>query len=449
MNIQSDLIEKYDLPVPRYTSYPTVPAWESKTLGSVRWKAEVQKSFLLLPDRSVSLYVHLPFCEKLCTYCGCNKKITNNHKVEAPYLEAVLKEWDLYKDLFGEQALIREIHLGGGTPTFFSPKHLSDLIKGLKKGAELASGAQLSIEVHPVVTLKEHLEVLAESGFTRLSVGIQDFDPVVQKLINRIQSIEETDRVIQEARNLGFKAMSVDLIYGLPAQTKNSIRMTIEAVKKMRPERISFYSYAHVPWKSPGQRLYDEKDLPLGNEKRELYETGRALLLSAGYREVGMDHFALEEDPLFTALTKGVLHRNFMGYTTEPQGLLIGLGASAISDTGTAFHQNEKDIRKYEDSIREGRIPCMNGHFLSNIDRHIRRKIMDIMCTFYCKDAIETERHRVLFTLLQEDGIVSLDGESLTVLPEGKMFLRNICAVLDERMQPVTEVSRPMFSRSV
>jgi oxygen-independent coproporphyrinogen III oxidase len=450
MEISPELIARYDKPVPRYTSYPTVPAWKSDSLTLTAWKNSVRQAFVQSPD--ISLYIHLPFCEKLCTYCGCNKKITNNHGVEDPYIHAVLREWSYYLEILGSAPRIREIHLGGGTPTFFSPENLRLLIQSIRSTAQRDVPAEYSVEVHPVVTTEAHLQALAELGFTRLSAGIQDFDPEVQRLINRIQSPEQTAHVIQTARQLGFSAVNVDIIYGLPRQTQESIRMTLSEVLKMRPERIAFYSYAHVPWKSPGQRLYDERDLPVGLEKRQLYELGRTILLEAGYQDIGMDHFALPQDPLLLAAEAGELHRNFMGYTTAPEGLLIGLGASAISDSGTAFFQNEKDIKKYQQITEEGRLPYLVGHLLSHEDTRVRRQIQDLMCQGYSADALiglDTNRLQGL-KQMETEGILTLSETGIQLTETGKPFLRNVCSWIDRYYG--TEVNlavQPVFSKAL
>lgn len=445
------LLKKYDLPVPRYTSYPTVPLWQPDTLGSDIWISEVNKAFASFNTKEVSIYIHLPFCEKLCTYCGCNKKITHNHKVEDPYIQAVLKEWNMYLNWLGDTPVITEIHLGGGTPTFFSPDNLKSLIQGITSKATLASDFQFSVEVHPVVTSYAHLQTLASLGFTRLSVGIQDFDPDVQRLINRPQSFEQTRDVIDFAKMVGFTSISADLIYGLPKQTQDSVTRTMEAVRLLRPDRISFYSYAHVPWKSPGQRLYDETDLPVGEYKRTLYEIGRDCLESYGYKELGMDHFALPDDALFQAAHHHNLHRNFMGYTTAPSEILIGLGASAISDIGSAFQQNEKDYKLYQQALNHGLQPYYTGHLLTPEDQKIRMQIQSLMCNLFVghiTDSLPIDQLEEL-KIMEAEGLIEIIDHSLYVKPEGKMFLRNIAAVLDVRLRRKTISLQPMFSKSV
>lgn len=449
-NAQQELIHRYDYPVPRYTSYPTVPAWRPDSLTQTAWSNAVRHAVSENPD--ISLYIHLPFCEKLCTYCGCNKKITKNHGVEDPYIEALLTEWKLYLAVFPRVPVIREVHLGGGTPTFFSPENLTRLMQELMQSTGQEEWPEGSVEVHPVVTRKEHMEALAASGFTRLSAGVQDFDPEVQRLINRIQSPELTETVLQDAREAGFESINIDIIYGLPRQTEDSIRFTLSEVIRMRPERIAFYSYAHVPWKSPGQRLYDEQDLPSGKEKRKLYELGRMLLLEAGYADIGMDHFALPGDPLRVAAEQGSLHRNFMGYTTSPEGTLIGLGASSISDAGTAFFQNEKDIRRYQERVQEGRFPFHTGHLLTREDSVVRQQIQDIMCRGYSPNALSDLSPERLERLkqMEAEGLITLNGTSLTLTDAGRPFLRNVCSVIDRYFNPTpAQTAGPVFSKSI
>ncbi|QCR23127.1 oxygen-independent coproporphyrinogen III oxidase [Pontibacter sp. SGAir0037] len=447
------LLEKYDVPSPRYTSYPTVPFWDNRELEQERWLQHVKQAFHKTnTSEGISLYLHLPFCEQLCTYCGCNKRITVNHKVEEPYLEALLQEWQQYLAVFEEKPRITELHLGGGTPTFFSAANLKYLLEKLLKDAEVPANAQFSVEVHPNYTTVEQLQVLYEAGFRRLSVGVQDFDLRVQFVINRIQTFEQTKEVFDIARAIGYTSINADIIYGLPLQTTDSIQHTIACVKELRPERIAFYSYAHVPWKSKSQRRYSDADLPAPFLKRALYEFGRNLLQEAGYVEVGLDHFSLPEDELYMAAQHGSLHRNFMGYTSHHTELLIGLGASSISDTGTAFMQNQKEVEAYEEAVQRGKLPLMKGHELTSEDILLRRHIKNLMCQFstsweadelpYLVDAL------VRLQPLAEDKLVDYSTQHIEVLPTGKPFVRNIAMCLDARLwdsQPTT----PVFSRSV
>ena len=326
------LLRKYDVPVPRYTSYPTVPDWNTEVFQIEDYRERLLQAFASYKEDGLSLYIHLPFCESLCTYCGCNTRITVNHAVEKPYIEGLLKEWSMYLHILPDRPILKELHLGGGTPTFFSPEHLKLLLEALLKTVVLHPDFEFSFEGHPANTTYAHLKVLRELGFSRVSFGIQDFDPRVQLAINRLQSFEQVCDVTRWSRELGYGSVNFDLIYGLPFQTRKSIEHTIEKVAELMPDRIAFYSYAHVPWKRPGQRAYSEKDLPSAYEKQQLNQFGHRQLLALGYELVGMDHFALPEDELLKAMKNGRLHRNFMGYTTNPGKLLMGLGVSSISD---------------------------------------------------------------------------------------------------------------------
>ncbi|HEV2353990.1 MAG TPA: oxygen-independent coproporphyrinogen III oxidase, partial [Puia sp.] len=352
----SPLIEKYDRPVPRYTSYPTVPFWK-EPLDVRRWQDDFRRRFAECnPADGISLYLHLPFCESLCTYCGCNKKITSNHKVEEEYMQALCREWDLYRPLMDGLPVIREIHLGGGTPTFFSPENLERLISYLLRTATVHPNHSFSVEGHPNNTTRDHLTRLAFLGFRRISYGVQDLNREVQEAIRRIQPFENLERATMDARECGFTAINFDLIYGLPKQTGDRLKFTIDRSVSLRPDRLAFYSYAHTPWLIGGQRLIAEEDLPSPKEKLSLYEKGKMWLAEAGYVNIGMDHFALPSDELYRAWASGTLRRNFMGYTTQSGGLLIGLGVSSISDTGTAFAQNEKVLARYYQRIASGEL---------------------------------------------------------------------------------------------
>lgn len=451
-----ELLQKYNIAAPRYTSYPTVPLWDSETFSEEQWKHSLQQSFAEKNAGSgISLYLHLPFCESLCTYCGCNKYITVNHGHETPYIDTLLKEWELYLQLFGERPRLREVHLGGGTPTFFSPDNLRMLLTAIFDTCDILPDAAFSFEGHPNNTTAEHMQALYELGFRRMSLGIQDLDPVVQHTINRIQPFETVEKVVKEARSIGYTSINFDLIYGLPFQTQDSIRDTITQVMQLSPERISFYSYAHVPWvKGNGQRLFSEKDLPKDREKRALYELGRSLLQEFGYEEIGMDHFALPGDELYTAWKAGGLHRNFMGYTVTFTEMLIGLGVSAISDHWQAYVQNEKNLAAYQARVREGRFPVCKGHMLNGEDMLLRKHIQALMCGFRtgwtrrdtdCDAVIEgLQRLREP----EQDGLVTVTKAGVTVTEKGKPFIRNICMAFDARLWRSEPAAR-LFSSSI
>lgn len=433
-----DLVTKYNKAVPRYTSYPTVPYWDNN-LTEEKWIDHIQKAFIKYNADGISLYIHLPYCESLCTYCACNTRITVNHKVELPYIESVLKEWQLYLNQFQGKPLIKEIHLGGGTPTFFSPENLTYLLSTILNSVEISKEYDFSFEGHPGNTTKEHLQALYDLGFKRVSFGIQDFDEKVQDTINRYQTFKEVKQVLDDARQIGYTSINFDLVYGLPFQTVESINDTITKIISLKPERIAFYSYAHVPWLKPGQRKYSEKDLPADSYKRSLYETGKDLFLSANYDDIGMDHFALPDDTLFDAAKKGTLHRNFMGYTTNTTKLLVALGCSSISDSWDAFAQNIKTVEEYQKVVNEGHFPIFKGHVLTEEDLIIRQHILNMMCkneTSWLDDAQKfSSLPEALEQLkdLEKDGLATVINEKLNVTETGKAFLRNICLCFDTR----------------
>lgn len=451
MNINADLISKYNVAAPRYTSYPTVPFWEGDRFRVQEWLSRLSATYSTSKEHGVSLYIHLPFCESLCTYCGCNTRITKNHGVEEPYLQRVLKEWTMYRRLLGEDIMISELHLGGGTPTFFDPGNLRQLVEGVLAHAHVHSNAAFSFEAHPANTTKEHLQVLHGLGFRRLSLGIQDFDVRVQFLINRRQTRQEVETVMKDAKAIGYTSVNFDLIYGLPLQTKATVAETVDAALTMSPERISFYSYAHIPWLKPGQRRFTDSDLPTGSDKLELYMLGKRLIEAGGYRDVGMDHFAKDTDPLFRASATGGLHRNFMGYTDRYTPALIGLGVSSIGDSWSCFSQNVKSVEEYYRLIDEGKFPILKGHVLNKEDMTIRRYIVDMMCRgevrlengFYANGTFIQRMEA-----LQKDGLVEINGSNIRATPEGRSFLRNICMVFDQRLHNARQKDN-LFSRAI
>lgn len=433
------IIQKYNIPGPRYTSYPTVPYWSEEGISKDQWKASVKRAFDESNDsEGISLYIHLPFCESLCTFCGCHKRITKRHSVESPYIEAVLKEWNLYLELLGGVPRVKEIHLGGGTPTFFSPENLDRLISGIMEKAERTENYEFSFEAHPNNTTEEHLMKLYELGFRRNSFGVQDYDPKVQKTINRIQSFEQVKEVTDKSREVGYTSISHDLVFGLPHQTIDSIADSIEKTAALMPERIAFYSYAHVPWiKGLGQRGYSEADLPVDEVKRELYEFGKRRFLELGYEEIGMDHFALKSDGLYKAVEEKTLHRNFMGYTSGKTQLMIGLGMSSISDSWYGFAQNIKTVEGYEQIVNGGEIPIFRGHKLNAEDLIIRKHILNIMCHFRTDFSDPSMQFPELgdtlsrLSEMEDDGLIEIGADYLKVHEVGRPFIRNVCMAFD------------------
>lgn len=454
--MKTSLINKYNVAGPRYTSYPTVPYWDNDTFSLKQWKASLIQSFNESNStEGISLYIHLPFCESLCTFCGCHKRITKRHEMESPYINAVLKEWELYCSLFDTKPVIKEIHLGGGTPTFFSPGNLTNLIKGLLSKAVLADDYEFSFEGHPNNTTEIHLQTLYDLGFRRVSFGVQDYNETVQKAINRMQPFDNVKFVTETARKIGYTSIGHDLIFGLPFQTVEHIKETIEKTKQLAPERIAFYSYAHVPWiKGNGQRGYKDQDLPSAETKRHQYELGKSMLSEAGYHEIGMDHFSLESDSLYKSMKSNKLHRNFMGYTASKTKVMIGLGVSSISDSWYGFAQNVKGIEEYYALLNENIIPIYRGHILNDEDLIIRQHILNLMCHFqtswshnhlYFKD-LEATIERL--SELELDGLILIQENHIIVTEKGKPFVRNICMAFDlllQRKQPDTQ----LFSMTV
>jgi oxygen-independent coproporphyrinogen-3 oxidase len=448
------LVAKYDVAGPRYTSYPTVPYWEVAP-SAAQWVERIGSALGAAGDHGAAIYLHIPFCRALCTFCGCNTRITRSHAFVPPYVQSLLAELDLYlRQLALAQLQFGELHFGGGTPTFLTPAELESLLAGLFERLKPRGDAIASIEVDPRVTTRAQLEVLARYGFRRISLGVQDFDPRVQDIVNRVQSEQQVREVTQAARALGFDSVNFDLIYGLPLQTRASVEATMDAVCRLRPDRIALYGYAHVPWIKPGQRRFTEIDLPEGAEKRALYELGRERLEREGYREIGLDHFALETDSLWQAQRSGTLHRNFMGYTTAFTRPMIGLGVSSIGDAGDAFAQNEKDLLRYQERVALGELPIQRGHLLDAEDQVLRGHILRLMTRLETRwdqpqDYTEYLSAAALrLAVPAADGLVELGASSCRVTEKGRGYLRNICMAFDARLARRLP-EKVLFSRTV
>ncbi|PKP14979.1 MAG: oxygen-independent coproporphyrinogen III oxidase, partial [Bacteroidetes bacterium HGW-Bacteroidetes-23] len=405
-------------------------------------KETLQQSFVQSnTSEGISLYIHLPFCESLCTFCGCNKRITKRHDVEHPYIDAVLKEWQLYCEILPKKPIIKEIHLGGGTPTFFSPENLERLINGLFENAIKHPNHEFSFEGHPNNTTRTHLQKLYDLGFRRVSFGVQDYSEKVQKAIHRIQTFHDVAKVTFWAREIGYTSVGHDLIFGLPFQTVEDVIDTIDKTNSLQPDRLAFYSYAHVPWiKGNGQRGFKDEDLPKDEEKRQLYELGKKRLSENGYHEIGMDHFALETDSLYHSFQERKLHRNFMGYTSSKTQVMIGLGVSSISDSWYSFAQNVKTLEEYYACLEKNELPVFRGHLLTDEDLIIRKHILNIMCQLYTSwheyGFYFSEINQVVESLseMEQDGLIIITNHSLTVTEKGKPYIRNICMAFDLRM---------------
>lgn len=450
------LIRKYNVPGPRYTSYPTVPYWNEFGFTSKQWKNDLIRSFNETNrTEGISLYIHLPFCESLCTFCGCHKRITKRHDVEDPYISAVLKEWNLYCSLLPERPIIKEIHLGGGTPTFFAAENLERLINGIFNTADRATEYEFSFEGHPNNTTRSHLITLYKLGFRRVSFGVQDYSLKVQTAIHRIQPFHNVAKVTFWAKEIGYTSIGHDLVFGLPFQTLEDVIDTIDKTNSLQPDRLAFYSYAHVPWiKGNGQRGFNDDDLPKDEEKRSLYEEGKLRLAENGYFEIGMDHFAQKTDSMYTSFESGKLHRNFMGYTSSKTQVMIGLGVSSISDSWYSFAQNVKTIEEYYALLEQDEIPVFRGHILTAEDLVIRRHILNLMCTFQTNWQQEEmqfpEINSVLESLheMENDGLLITTPKGVIVTEKGKPYVRNICMAFDLRLQRNAPQTR-LFSMTV
>lgn len=442
----SQLLKKYDVPVPRYTSYPTVPYW-SDSPSTAEWLESLNRAFAN-PDSTWSLYLHIPFCETLCTFCGCNTMITKSHDREVPYVNHLLKELEIYRATVPEmdRKPVRQMHLGGGTPTFLSAANLTKLLSTMMQNMRIDQNHfDGSVEVDPRRTKADQLKALYDLGFRRVSMGVQDFDPEVQRLVNRIQPFEVTRDLTEASRQMGYQSVNFDLIYGLPKQTVESFKKSIEQTIALRPDRIALYSFALVPWIKPQQRLFKDSDLPVGEDKRNLYEMAYEQLTKAGYIEIGMDHFALPNDSLAVALKTKKLHRNFMGYTEARTDILLGLGVSSISETPDCFHQNEKVLPVYEKKINDGQVPTLRGHKLSAEDQFYREQILNFMTIGEVKLRDQSQVNDIAEFLhdMIQDQLVSLKDQTLTLTQNGRPFLRNACVALDQRLRaqkPTTKV---------
>tara|TARA_R100000935_G_scaffold15425_2_gene30844 strand:- start:60932 stop:62308 length:1377 start_codon:yes stop_codon:yes gene_type:complete len=439
------LVSKYNVPGPRYTSYPTVPYWDGNSFSVDGWQKSIQQGLCLSENQTskgISIYIHLPFCERMCTFCGCTKRITKNHLVEKPYIQALLKELRMYAKIIGHRPLIQQLHLGGGTPTFFSSENLEDLLIGIFEIADMADSIEFSFEGHPNNTTREHLKMFNRNGFKRVCYGVQDYNETVQKAINRIQPFENVERATIDARATGFTSVGHDIIFGLPFQTQDDVINTVNKTIKLMPDRIAFYSYAHVPWiKGNGQRGYSEEHLPSPKQKRLQYEIGKKMLLQAGYVEIGMDHFALKTDNLYSAQQNGSIHRNFMGYTSSKTDVMIGLGVSAIGDSWYGFAQNVKTLKEYYELLGNDELPVMRGHILNTEDLIMRKHILNLMCNFETSWQEKTMRvpeiEEILSKLseMQDDGLIEITENHLKVTEAGKPYVRNVCLPFDLRLQ--------------
>ena len=454
-----ELIQRYDVAGPRYTSYPTAVQF-MEGFDAEAYRRHVASSNSELIPKPLSLYVHLPFCKSLCYYCGCMKKVTRHTHQADHYLGLLDREIELQGELFDHDREVIQLHFGGGTPTFHDDAQLKALMEQLGRHFSLSrdDDREFSIEVDPRTVGAERLEHLAEIGFNRISLGIQDIDPDVQKAVNRVQDTRATLDMIDASRRLGFNSVSVDLIYGLPLQNEQSFAETIDTVVGARPNRLAVYNYAHLPHIFRAQRMIDANDIPAPETKLALMKLTIEKLIEAGYVYIGMDHFALPDDELTIAQRDGELQRNFQGYSTRRGCELVGLGVSSIGKVGDCYAQNIKDIQTWQNAVAEGQLPIWRGVSLNTEDRLRRRVIEAIMChgevsfdRFEAIFAIDFHEHfaRELIELeqMENDGLLVMGGDSFTVTPPGRLLLRNIAMVFDEYLQQAAET--PRFSRVI
>ena len=453
------LVRRFDVSGPRYTSYPTadrfIEAYTEQDYAQALAQRRNGPSALALP---LSLYVHIPFCESLCYYCACNKIITKHHGKSVEYLRYLGREIDLHTALVGTGQVVSQLHLGGGTPTFMNDDELRQLMGMLRRNFNFTPGGEYSIEVDPRTVDALRLDTLAELGFNRLSFGVQDFDPAVQKAVHRVQPAEQVFALVEAARAKGFESINVDLIYGLPQQTPESFARTLGQVVELRPDRIALYAYAHLPERFKPQRRINTIELPAGAAKLSMLSQSLERFLGAGYVYVGMDHFALPSDALAIAKRQGRLHRNFQGYSTQPDSDLIALGVSSIGRIGASYSQNAKTLDEYYDLLDQGRFPVVRGLALNRDDLLRRAVIMALMCQGQLQfESIELAyliEFRSYFAAeiqalqdLQEQGLVELDDSSIQVTAQGWFFVRAIAMVFDRYLQ--TDRTRAKFSRII
>lgn len=443
------LMRRYNVPGPRYTSYPTAPVWRSD-VGAPDFAERLEAAGAAGPAVPLSLYVHLPFCRSLCWYCGCNTVISKDPSAADRYIDQLVRELDLVGERLGGRRTLAQVHWGGGTPTFLDEAQLERLWTELTRRFTLRPDAEVAIEIHPAVTTPGQLTLLRRLGFNRISMGLQDFNPRVQEATHRIQTEEETQGLLEHARWLGFSGVNFDLIYGLPYQDPLSWARTLAQVLAMRPDRLAVYSFAFMPEVLKHQRRMPAEALPGARTKLELFRAAYATFVEAGYRPIGMDHFAVPEDELARAQERRTLGRNFQGYTVKAATDVVALGCTGISDVAGAYFQNVRPLARYAESVTQGRFATERGLRLSEDDRRRRAVITQLMCNFWVDlgedgaRAFEPELERL--RSFEEDGLVVRTGTQLELTPLGRLFVRNVAMVFDAYL---SRAERPRFSQTV
>lgn len=444
------LVARYDVPGPRYTSYPTAPEWTDR-FGSDEYEARLRMAGGVEPTVPLSLYVHLPFCRELCTYCGCNVVVSKNQQRADGYLDHVAMELALAAERLGPRRSVSQIHWGGGTPTFLSEAQLERLWKEITRHFTPLPEAEIAIEIDPAVTTEGQLALLRRLGFNRLSMGVQDLDPRVQQAVNRIQTREETERMLSTARSLGFGGVNFDLIYGLPHQTPDSWQRTLEQIIEMRPDRAAVYSFAYVPQVRTNQRKLPADAIPRGQVKLELLRRTQSTFAAAGYRQIGMDHYALPGDELSIAQQERRLGRNFQGYTVTKATDCVAFGATGISELQGAFAQNVRPLPRYYSAVESGRFATERGMVLSDDDLRRKQVITQLMCNFWVDlgedGATYFARELEQLRPHERDGLVRIDGTQVEVTPLGRTFVRNVAMQFDAYL--ARQPQKRTFSRTV
>ena len=447
-----DLINKYNRSGPRYTSYPTANNFSELSLQDYQQQSALSNQ----RKTSISLYCHIPFCNTVCYYCGCNKFVTKDKSMAEPYIEALFKEVDMQSPLFDKGRLVEQMHFGGGTPTFLSGEQIIRISNKLQQSFNFSTDGEYSIEIDPRGIDESLIESLAIAKFNRISLGVQDFDQEVQNAVNRVQSFEQTKEVIELSRKNGFESISIDLIYGLPRQSKDTFKETLESVKELLPDRISLFNYAHLPQLFKPQRRIDIEELPSPSEKLDIFQYSLEYLIGLGYVYIGMDHFALPNDPLAIAQSEGNLYRNFQGYSTHSECDIIGLGLSSIGQVADSFSQNEKNLEKYYQALESGQLPIVKGLIINQDDKIRRELIMELICHFEVSISSLEQRYSINFKNyfanslekldeMQNDGLVVLTNDSIKVMDKGKLLVRNICMIFDNYLKS----SSTSFSKTI
>lgn len=452
------LLEKYNIPGPRYTSYPTAPEWKDD-FGPVDMEKTLDASNTGPSSSPISLYMHLPFCDSLCLFCGCNVVIQKNHEHSHPYLERLKWEIDAFSKHMDRQRPVLQVHWGGGTPTYLSPAQLEDLFLFTRERFNFAGDAEIGVEVDPRVTTEEHVHTLRQLGFNRISMGVQDFNPLVQKTVHRIQPYELTQQLVAQCRDAGFESINIDLIYGLPHQSGDSFAETVDKVIGINPDRIAMFSYAHVPWLKKQQGSF-ANFIPVGSDKFKIFRAGVEHFTAAGYRYIGFDHFARPNDELCVAQRQRTLHRNFQGYTTKAGADLFGLGVSSISGVGRVYAQNYRDLESYTSAIDQKRLATMRGMRLTDDDVIRRTVINKILC--HCvlhKAEMESEfnlKFDEYFAFeqprlreLAADGLLEMKDDTLAVTLLGRIFIRVVGMAFDKYLREKKETTHPLFSKTL